>query len=263
MTTTTMITRRCECGTTFETDDWSNQELCPACEAAHAAKLQEAYRLTKAKEDAEAIRTSCDAIVAAIHQQTPTRILATDHGDPRWNRELWEAVERWQPSVEAPWLGLVGEPGTCKTRALFAKLRQLAQARIEKAGVTAGRMHSPTWAVVSGYAFKQHVMDQFSGVMLEGAWNAKPVAASDLAKDALRRFQTADILLFDEIGEKIKPSPAVMEALFALIDYRHSRNLVTLWSCNSRPESFCASWPTEFAGPIAGRIVEASTIIQA
>jgi hypothetical protein len=54
-----------------------------------------------------------------------------------------------------------------------------------------------------------------------------------------------------------------MEALFALIDYRHSRNLVTLWSCNSRPESLCATWPTEFAGPIAGRIVEASTIIEA
>ena len=54
-----------------------------------------------------------------------------------------------------------------------------------------------------------------------------------------------------------------MEALFALIDYRYSRNLVTLWSCNSPPESFCASWPTEFAGPIAGRIIEASTIIQA
>jgi hypothetical protein len=85
----TIITRQCDCGTTFETDDWSPHDHCPACEATRTAKLEEEDRITKSREDAGTIRASCERIVAAIDNETPKRILATDHDHPQWNRQLW------------------------------------------------------------------------------------------------------------------------------------------------------------------------------
>jgi nucleoside-triphosphatase THEP1 len=162
------------------------------------------------------------------------------------------------PTAEKPWLGLVGEPGASKTRCAYLRLRQLGEEWTRKHG------RPPKFEIVTGPEFKRYALDRFSKEKVQSTgWMATGTTpVSEIASASLREIKNADVLLFDELGEKIKATPAVIEELFGLIDYRHSENLVTIWTCNSSPEEFCGDWPPEFAGPIAGRVVETSTIFK-
>jgi len=254
------ITKKCSrCGADMDAaevtseDPWVQRILdataadsvCDACCRAERAKRAEEARAQQAQE-----------VVRAIRQATPARFLATDRRDPRWNSNLAAKVDRWRPTAEKPWLGLVGVPGACKTRCAFEVLSRVAASRVRLVPDPWGldrseEVESPTWEITTGGEFKRAVMDQFGDGGSRGSTKK------------LKALRECDVLLFDELGEKIKPTPSVMEAMFELIDHRHARNLITIWTSNSTPEFFCASWPEEFAGPVAGRILESSTIITA
>lgn len=263
------ITKECACGTSFQTDShpdcqWLEKDECPTCEAARDSKIEERQRRDQEERDrekAERLEADVRGIVSRIDGDTPARFLNTDTSDKRFNSALWEQVTKWMPTSEKPWLGLVGEAGASKTRCAYLRLRQLGEEWTRKHGRT------PKFAIVTGPDFKRFSLDRFSKEEIPNRsrhWDApSTVPASQFASASLREIKNADILLFDELGEKIKPTPAVIEELFALIDHRHAENLVTVWTCNSSPEEFCGGWPPEFAGPIAGRIVESSTIFKA
>ena len=262
---TKMITKTCKCGTQFETESMPKYEflennLCGPCDRAKEKADKEWFRIKKeedAKREAERVESLVDSIRNNVDWLTPERILATDLSDQRFNSALWEQVAIWNPSKEKPWLGLVGDPGESKTRCAYLLIRQMAEAWTRRDG------EKPKVAAITGSDFKRWVLDRYSKETIQNpshlGYGTIPV--SEIVASKLRDAKNADILLFDEIGEKIKPTATVIEELFGFIDHRHSRNLVTIWTCNSRPEKFCAGWPEEFAGPIAGRIVESSTII--
>ncbi|HEY8960781.1 MAG TPA: hypothetical protein VIM57_01160 [Luteolibacter sp.] len=105
---------------------------------------------------------------------------------------------------------------------------------------------------LTGYQLTTTILRQF-GNTPEGAKEAK---------DHLHRIHGADLLLLDELG-KVKGTPAVLAELFALLDQRHAENLPTIWTSNTYPETFCASWGEEYSQPSAGRIIECSLIVRA
>jgi len=260
------ITKHCDCGVSFQTDahpgdEWLEVQECPTCRAAIESKMEERQRIAQEKldqEKAERMEAAVSRTFQHIDEETPARFLSTDTGDKRFNRALWEQVTKWLPTAEKPWLGLVGEAGASKTRCAYLRLRQLGEEWTRKHG------RPPKFEIVTGPEFKRLSLDRFSKeeVGTRNWEGSSRVPVSEIASASLREIKNADILLFDELGEKIKPTPAVIEELFALIDHRHAENLVTIWTCNSSPESFCGGWPPEFAGPIAGRILESSTIFK-
>ncbi len=261
------ITKHCDCGSSFQTDahtgmEWIEEQDCPTCRAAIRRKVEErqtAERKELDRQKAERLEADVKRTAERIDGDTPVRFLSTDTGDKRFNRELWEKVTNWKPTAEKPWLGLVGEPGASKTRCAYLRLRQLGEEWTRKHG------RPPKFEIVTGPEFKRCALDRFSKEKVQSTgWMATGTTpVSEIASASLRNIKNADVLLFDELGEKIKATPAVIEELFGLIDYRHSENLVTIWTCNSSPEEFCGDWPPEFAGPIAGRVVESSTIFKA
>lgn len=186
-----------------------------------------------------------DRYLRALDAVTPPRIRATDPAHPEFNAALWERVQDWKMTVERPWLGLVGPTGTSKTRIIYLALRQVA-----RADAAAGRTFEPRWT--DGPTFSRSVLAQFRGT------DEQRVAAVEI----LDRVRGADVLVFDELG-KVQASSAVVAEAFALIDHRHARNKLTVWTSNRSPQEACATWGEEYAATTAGRILEASTIFKA
>ena len=252
-----LITKSCACGATFETEECQEFRIfegtqCTACEEKSAEEFraqQEAEAEMRRKEKRERFVEMADKI-------TPARILQTDVHSPLFNRALWAEVTKWKPTDEKPWLGLVGNPGEAKTRCAFLYLRQYA---LERADQDCKYL---SCAVISGMDFNRLAVERFSKEKISSGGYGAPVAVAETAASVLREARNARLLLFDELG-KVRSSAGTIDELFALLDYRHSENLPTIWTSNRTPEEFCTAWPEEFAGPAAGRIIEASTIIRA
>lgn len=262
------IKKTCDCGTEFETErdpewKWSEKHECDSCRDRHDAE----QKLAEAEQKlAEAIARSREQIEKRMDEITPPRMSATATTDRRFNGELWRLVEPWQPDGEKPWLGLVGEPGACKTRIAFLKARQLADRMAEeyttRRMVDKGRWRDINIEETDSDKFQQTARDLTSREKVSRTtadWRTVEVSVSSIARNWIEAMKNADILIFDELG-KLASSPAVSAAAFALINHRHRNNLITIWTSNATPEKFCASWPEEFAVPAAGRLIETSTI---
>lgn len=119
-------------------------------------------------------------------------------------------------------------------------------------------------ALIDGPAFGKLALAQFSDRSSEGSqqpWSSP----SRMRLSPARRLQflkATEILFSDELG-KVRPTPVILEELFALIDHRHSHNLFTIWASNRLPTHAFSEWNEEYAAPIAGRIVEISDIFAA
>jgi DNA replication protein DnaC len=240
-----IVTVTCACGADFQTVAFRqfpdlHGELCDECLARAEEESAEKQRMQKEQTR----RERAAEFQAEVDTRTPERLRATNLDHPEFNLVLWEKVSAWDWSSEKPWLGLVGETGSSKSRIAYLTLRDFARSRGERGD------KEFSFAVVSGPLFNRLVLSQFSK------------DTSEEAARELRALRNAHVLLFDELG-KVRPTPAIIDELFALIDCRHSRNDVTLWTSNTEPEVFCAGWPAEFAHPGAGRIIEASTIFKA
>ncbi len=244
-----IVSTVCKCGQSYESEifDWSDlgeperrmllSPRCPDCQAKKEAE-QEAERI-KAEEAARQERM--DRASSRIATITPDRFRRTSKTHPTFNIELWKRVAAWQPTPEKPWLGLVGATGTSKSRCGFLRLREAALS-----GANEGRPVSIE--AVTGYKFGPLVLDQFQQGSDGGAG------------ERLHTLKSADWLVFDEIG-KTRSSPAILAEFFGLIDHRHAHNRPMVWTSNTAPEVFAAGYGDEYAEPLAGRIVECSTII--
>jgi hypothetical protein len=259
----TTIQQQCPCGQTFDTDHDSSwptltETHCAPCRATLAEQRKAEQKAWEAEQEAIRLEKEAAAREAEVDEITPERLRLTDTADKRFNADLWAKVQACQPTSEKPWIGLIGEPGECKSRIAFLKLRKIARAH--------GRGFACDF--ISGVEFGNLVMRQFDRTKATtntrngGEWRTKETTVGAMAARELQCLREVPFLIFDELG-KARPTPATVSELFALVDYRHSHNLVTIWTSNSEPEAFCASWPDEFAGPAAGRILESSTIIRA
>jgi hypothetical protein len=222
---------------------------CEACITRHEEEL-EGKRLAGIEEAKFKAQKSVEDLI-------PDRLWETDFNSSKFNKSLWEKVQEWKPTGEEPWLGLVGLPGLCKSRCCFHWLHGRVRSRITEPS------HRLSVEVASGYDFYELVMDLFSKERGTRSWMSgeEDLGPAGASRAKLRRFKHADYLIFDDIG-KVRPTPVCIRELATIINYRHANNLITLWSANNKPEEFATSWPEEHAAPIAGRIVEASTIIE-
>jgi hypothetical protein len=252
-----MITKEdtCHCGASFtwdepeKSDAWSSVDrpwCCPACTEAHRREREEKERANH-KEQAERF----------LSKFLPSRMALTDRQDPRFNAKLWASVEKWQPTDEKPWLGLIGPTGKCKTRVAYERIvnavlsfEQTGAYRIwcDRKGYDRGR----EWLVtaVPAVDFADAVRNQFGK-------GDEAKAAKDLLIEAKRTRW----LLLDDLG-KCTHTPAVAASLFGLIDHRHAENLPTIWTANSRPDQFLANMPPDVSAPLRGRLLECSVIFE-
>lgn len=266
MSTISKTTKQCQCGDEFETTVMEGfpgltGTHCPPC-LARIEQEHEKERAERWERELEAKRAELIArFVGQAVQMTPERLRTPDTTHQAFNADLWRRVLAWKPTREKPWLGIVGATGECKTRCAFLLLRRFAE---EDARAWPGHGNQPNKfdaEEITGMDFNRLVVERFSKEQAEGGnFLGRSVNIADLATAQLRSARTADILVFDELG-KLKPTAGTVDEIFSLIDYRMKENLITIWTSNSMPESFCARWPEEYAAPGCGRIIEASTII--
>jgi DNA replication protein DnaC len=170
-----------------------------------------------------------------FNRSIPVRYRETLTNHPDFNHSLFEAVRCWQPTPEQPFLGIIGPTGVCKTRCAVLRGKKFAREGSEV-------------RMISGSDFAESVRNRFgenSGTHLS----------------LLQQVERAKILILDDLT-KIRPTDAVAEALFELIEKRMRRNSWTIWTANRSIEQFVQPMPEEYREPLLGRIVEASHIIE-
>lgn len=208
---------------------------CETCCEARNARAQ------KSREEAAAAQTQKDR-KEFWEEICPERFLESDINHPEFRRQLYSKVMGWTPDISKPWLGIVGKKGCCKTRIGLMRLRQ---AVMTKEGPFKRGSTSPVF--ITAHEFADTVQSRFG-------------TGHDKANEKLEEISSARWLMFDDVG-KARNTPAVVAALFALIDHRHSSNLTTIWTANSTPEEFCEGMPPDVAGPLVRRLKESSTLL--
>jgi len=203
--------------------------LCASCEAKEEAKERKAKETLRKRREATERQSRLSVI--------PPEMQRTRTNHPGFNAGLWLRVEGWKPS-EGKWLGLVGDPGKCKTRILSVLAERL---------ILEG--HRLAWT--SAVEFQERI-DDFRGESQE----------RKLSVEYLKEVRSAAILVFDDFGKNTW-TPTVERHLFSLIDHRKTHDLPVLWSANSSPRAIYQSGllTKDRGGPILGRLVEASNII--
>lgn len=247
MTTETIT---CECGAIFEwepsafTDFISldpyffRPDHCSRCSERIEAERQASERLQRIAKISRNARESA-------HHATPAIFRTTVTSHPKFNDRGWHKARDWRPSAEKPWLGLIGETGTCKSRIAY----MLAAGEIELMATAMER--EPSFQFVAAYEISDMV-----GRLVAQSFETKDEARSDLA-----RLRNARLLLIDDLG-KGRMTPAVSAELFALIDHRYCHALPTIWTANSTPEQIAANLSEDIAGPFAGRLNDSSRILR-
>jgi DNA replication protein DnaC len=246
----------CACGTVFQwipdTDDKRFVELlrpkaCPECEELEKAERLEAMRREREEERERYVSRAMHQVNAL----TPAIFRSTDLSHSRFNAPAWQLVNEWIPTFEKPWLGLIGDTGTSKTRIayLLAALEIERQARklAEKTTVP----NVPTFAFIASYEITD----------LASKLSASDFCRKNEARDALDKLRRVDLLLIDDLG-KGRLSPSVATELFAIIDHRYANALPMIWTANSTPEIIAANLSEDMAAPFAGRLHDSSRIVR-
>ena len=206
--------------------------LCPPCTA-----KAEAAALARRQADIAAAQTAQN--LAHYHATIPPEMRDTDTNHPTFNRHLYLQISAWTPAH--PWLGIIGGPGTSKTRSLSLLCRNLIH-----------QGHRPTWITACDI---QHLL----AITRHGTEPEKREASR-----TLRNLRTTPILFLDDLGKNTW-SPTYEATLFDIVDHRKTHYLPLNWSANNHPHQILASGEltTERGGPLMSRLPEASQIIYA
>lgn len=206
--------------------------LCDPCaaaeEAAEDAKLAEQQR----KREAAAREARLEVI--------PPEMRRTDITRADFNPELWAKVQGWRPS-SARWVGIIGTAGQCKTRCLALLAERLVM-----------EGHRLQWT--TAVEFQEQTDNMRSDER----------AIKNEAHEYFRACKRAAILVLDDVGKNTW-TPTVERNLFSVIDHRKTHDLPVLWSANTHPLEILKSGELskDRAGPLIGRILEASRILKA
>jgi len=260
----------CECGTIFQ---WSHDpkdefalkymrpDHCAECseriEAERERKREEIQR-TKNEDKLQKAKAETEADVWRL---IPPRYQQTEIKHPAFNVDLWKKVKAWRPSEEVPFLGMIGESGACKTRISYILFSHIVGELVRAYGEPeAFKVYLPEFAALTSSEFALLVGAQFKSTPgITRGWNERN--PKDEARDELDRIRACDVLFLDDLG-KAKHTASVAAELFGIIDHRHANNLTTLWTANSEPEEIVNGMSEDMAGPLAGRLIECSSIIR-
>jgi hypothetical protein len=249
----------CRCGTDFQwtpdpsDDEWIAKHFrptsCPECEERREAERLEAQRIKYEQHLASAIAQ----MRSHVAKETPRLFRGTDIGHERFNAAGWARVKDWRPSEKKPWLGIIGETGTCKTRiacllAASEMERQVAQRAMQSA--------QPFTNIPRFHFAPSYEISEIAALLQTGTFEQKEEARSYL--DAIRR---ANLLVIDDLGKGRMNGPIAAE-IYALVDHRYSNALSTIWTANSTPEQIAANLAEDMAGPFAGRLNDSSRILR-
>ena len=82
------------------------------------------------------------------------------------------------------------------------------------------------------------------------------------AREWLRRWKRAEVLILDDLGKQ-KWTDSVEQEFCDMLEHRTSNQLLTLWSANTHPEQMIkAKQLTRDRGaPIVGRLLDFSEIV--
>lgn len=233
----------CGCGKSFIDDTGFRIAICPDCEEREKAEREQ----RQIAEDRLKLERARDEAKRLVSDHTPPRYRGTNTAHPAFNKKLWAQVQAWQPTDDQPWLGLVGESGASKTRCAFLKLAELVTSGVRLDG---WQLRSPGFQIATAYDIHAAVTGQYSECS----------GTKSDSREFLEKVQTCNFLVIDDFG-KARNTPAYSAALFGIIDHRHAHNAVTIWTANSTPEQLVAGMGEDMAGPLAGRLIECSTII--
>lgn len=256
MTTETIT---CSCGTEFQwtpepsDDEWIAKHFrptsCPDCQDKREAKWQEERRIKSEQHLANAIAQ----IRSYVANETPWLFRGTDISHERFNAAGWARVKDWRPSDEKPWLGIIGETGTCKTR--IACL--LAAFEMERQATQRAMKSVQTFINIPRFHFAPfYRITEIAALLQAGTFEQKEEARCYL--DEIRR---ANLLVIDDLG-KGRMNASIAAEMFALVDHRYANALPTIWTANSTPEQIAANLAEDMAGPFAGRINDSSRILR-
>lgn len=245
---------QCQCGSTF---DWQPDPLIETQDRLDRWRPEKCDPCQKiADDEAEANRLAHErdqqmaATKAKITAMIPPRFQATDIGHPTFNRKAWDKIRDWRPTSEKPWLGLLGATGGGKSRIGYLLAESIAME-------IAAKSRRASFIFTTSQAIKDTVMAQFTkDTGPRDLWDR---SSQDKARWRLESMRKCDLLLIDDLG-KARPTPAVAEELFAIVNHRHDHNLPLIWSANSSPEAIASHLPEDMAAPFAGRLIELSKI---
>lgn len=273
-TTKTTITETltCECGTIYQ---WENEEPrnefwtnflrpkhCEECSERIAAEEQKRIKEENRQKAEKELAQAQETADSQAWNQIPLRYQQTDTKHPTFNGDLWKKVKAWRPSEEVPFLGLIGESGACKTRIGFLLWREIIGELVKPYGEPdRRRIYVPTFDALTSPEFALLVGRQFQSTPTKrNPWDedSDPRHEARIDLDYLRKCK---VLFLDDLG-KAKNTTSVSAELFAIIDHRHAHNLTTIWTANSTPEKIVTGMNEDMAGPLAGRLIECSTIVQ-
>lgn len=245
----------CGNGFTYERIFSFDEDVCDLCQKIRDQKEEEEREIRAKKYREETAQREREQIQRRWENLVPDRFIDTSLDHPQFKRTLHDKVQKWEPSRDKPWLGLIGEKGCCKTRIACLRLKKAMEIG---EGISPSDYESNPYngeqgnrypMILTSYDFSRSVVGQYSDDKSE---------AKD-SKKTLKNARHSAYLIFDDVG-KAKATPAVISALFGLLDHRYSNNLRTIWTANSTPEEFCEGMPEDVAGPLVRRLKEASTL---
>lgn len=250
----------CSCGTKFQwtpepsDDEWvikiMRPRSCQDCEDRHAAETQEERRIESERRLVSAI-TQMRSYVA---NETPRLFRGTDISHERFNAAGWARVKDWRPSDEKPWLGIIGETGTCKTR--IACL--LAADEMDRQVTRRTMKPMQTFTNIPRFHFApSYKITEIAALLQAGTFEQKEEARSYL--DEIRR---ADLLVIDDLGKGRMNNATIAAEMFALVSHRYDNALPTIWTANSTPEQIASNLAEDMAAPFAGRLNDSSRILR-
>lgn len=209
---------------------------------AEAKAEAEARAAREAEKKEEEVRKFNEWCNQAVRSAAPPRLIATNTNHDRFNDRAWRAIQKWTPTDEAPWLGLVGASGKCKSRIALMTAPLILQ------GIGSGR---PTFKFLTGYELAQLATGLYVGDEHARAKTAEKIA------DA----KSATLLLLDDM-DKTRFTPNIAEVFFSVIDHRHGRNMRMIWTANTNAEEIGKLMPPQFGDAFAGRLLDTSRIFR-
>lgn len=198
------------------------------CEGCNA----KAERETKERESA-AEKAEREARVQAL----PIDLLETDVEFPSFNRELWEVVSQWKPSLKSLGLAIIGPGDRSKTRCMT--LAAIASIR-------------------RGCDVKWTTANRLFDAAQEIRHSTRSIATA--AREHLQECRTARVLFLDDLG-KNQWSADFEKQLFYILDHRKNHRLPLVYSSNCHPHAFSQVLSEFNRDPIIGRLLDRMTII--
>jgi hypothetical protein len=206
--------------------------LCDACQGISDARAGvESENLRQ--------RTEKDRRQARLHAVIPPALRDTHLGHPAFNKSLYIRCQDWSPGPR--WLGVVGPPGSCKTRIVAG----IASRCILDLG------YFVTWTTLPGLQTTTEILR---------------IGTDREKQDALKflhRCRTADLLVLDDFGKNTW-NPSLERAVFEILDHRGNHYLPVLWTANTSLLDILRNREisSDRAAPIIGRILDNSRIEQ-